>query len=376
MVLNRKVLLAIATLPMMLVATACTPSPEAGNNASPEAGNNASPQTGNNASSGQKITISGAGATFPAPLFQRWFDAYNRQVDPNVQVSYQSIGSGAGLEQYINNTVDFGASEAPITDSADRLKSFKATHPYEPIQIPMTGGFLSFSYNLPGVKDKELKLSRKTYCGIVNGKITRWSDAAIAADNPGLKIPDLALTFAHRSDGSGTTFVFTNHLKTVCPDWKSGAGTSVDWPVGVGGQGNEGVAAAIQQNEGAIGYLSYSYAALNKISSAVIENKAGTFIAPSPEAAGKALLDEPVPDNFALLVPDPAGKDSYPIVGLAWVMIYREYKDDAKWQAMRKVFEWSLGPEGKKVAEELLYVPIPDALAERIKKEFDTVNAK
>ncbi len=369
MVLNRKVLLAIATLPMMLVATACAPSPEAGNDASPDGTNVSS-------GSGQKITISGAGATFPAPIFQRWFDAYNRQVDPNVQVSYQSIGSGAGLEQYINDTVDFGASEAPITDSPDRLKSFKATHPYEPIQIPMTGGFLSFSYNLPGIKDQELRLSRTTYCGIVTGKITRWSDPAIAKDNPGLKIPDLALTFAHRSDGSGTTFVFTNHIQTVCPDWKSGAGTSVDWPVGIGGQGNEGVAATIQQNEGAIGYLSYAYAALNDISSAVIQNKAGTFIAPSPEAAGKALLDEPVPENFALLVPDPSGVDSYPIVGLAWVMIYREYEDDAKWQAMRKVFEWSLGPEGKKIAEELLYVPIPDALVERIKKQFDTVNAK
>lgn len=368
MVLNRKVLLGIASLPILLVATACTPSPEAGNDASP-AGQNVS-------GSGQRVTISGAGATFPAPIFQRWFDAYNRQVDSNVQVSYQSIGSGAGLEQYIKGTVDFGASEAPITDSADRLKSFKTAYNYDPIQVPMTGGFLSFSYNLPGVNDQELRLSRTTYCGIVTGKITRWNDPAIAKDNPSLKIPDLGITFAHRSDGSGTTFVFTNHIQTVCPDWKSGVGTSVDWPVGIGGQGNEGVAATIQQNEGAIGYLSYAYAALNDIDSALIENKAGTFIAPSPEAAGKALLDEPVPEDFALLVPDPAGKDSYPIVGLAWVMIYRNYEDDAKWQAMRKVFEWSLGPEGKKIAEELLYVPIPDALAERIKKQFDTVNAK
>lgn len=364
MILNRKVLLAVASLPMMLVATACAPNSEPG-----AGGQNVS-------ATGERVTISGAGATFPAPIFQRWFDAYNRQVNPNVQVSYQSIGSGAGLEQYINGTVDFGASEAPITDSPDRLKSFRAKYNYDPIQIPMTGGFLSFSYNLPGVEDQQLRLSRTTYCGIVTGKITRWRDPAIAADNPGLNIPDLPVTFAHRSDGSGTTFVFTNHIQTVCPDWPSGAGTSVDWPVGVGGQGNEGVAASIQQNPGAIGYLSYAYAALNDIDSALIENRAGTFIAPSPEAAGRALLDEPVPDNFALLVPDPAGKDSYPIVGLAWVMIYREYEDDAKWQAMRSVFEWSLGPEGKKLAEELLYVPIPEPLVERIKKQFDTVNAK
>jgi phosphate transport system substrate-binding protein len=366
MVLNRKVLLVIASLPMIWVATGCASTPEAGNQ-----GQNVSANR-----SGQRISISGAGATFPAPLFQRWFDAYNRQVDSNIQVSYQSVGSGAGLEQYINGTVDFGASEAPITDSPDRLKSFREKYNYEPLQIPMTGGFLSFSYNLPGVNDQELRLSRTTYCGIVTGKINRWSDPAIASDNPGLTIPDLPITFAHRSDGSGTTFVFTNHIQTVCPDWKAGTGTSVNWPVGIGGQGNEGVAATIQQNEGAIGYLSYAYAALNNINSALIENKAGNFIAPSPAAAANALLDEPVPDNFALLVPDPSGADSYPIVGLAWVMIYREYADDAKWQAMRNVFEWSLGPEGRKLAEELLYVPIPDALVERIKKEFDTVNAK
>ncbi|MBE9051215.1 phosphate ABC transporter substrate-binding protein PstS [Nostocales cyanobacterium LEGE 11386] len=368
MILNRKVLLAIASLPIVLVATACAPNSEPGSTA------NGGGQ--NVAATGERVAISGAGASFPAPLFQRWFDAYNRQVNPNTQVSYQSVGSGAGLEQYINGTVDFGASEAPITDSADRLKSFKDKYNYDPIQIPMTGGFLSFSYNLPGVEDQQLRLSRTTYCGIVTGKITRWNDPAIAKDNPGLKIPDLPVTFAHRSDGSGTTFVFTNHIQTVCPDWTGGAGTSVKWPVGIGGQGNEGVAATIQQNEGAIGYLSYAYAALNDIDSALIENKAGTFIAPSPEAAAKALLDEPVPDDFALLIPDPSGKDSYPIVGLAWVMIYRNYPDDAKWKAMRSVFEWSLGPEGKKVAEELLYVPIPDALVERIKKEFDTVNAK
>jgi phosphate transport system substrate-binding protein len=363
MVLNRKVLLVIASLPMMWVATGC--APEAGNQ-----GQNVSANRG-----GQIITINGAGATFPAPLFQRWFDTYNRQVNSNIRVSYQSVGSGAGLEQYINGTVDFAASEAPITDSPDRLKSFREKHNSEPLQIPMTGGFLSFSYNLPGVNNKELRLSRTTYCGIVTGRITRWTDPAITADNPGLTIPDLPITFAHRSDGSGTTFVFTNHLQTVCPDWKAGAGTSVDWPVGIGGQGNEGVAAAIQQNEGAIGYLSYAYAALNDINSALIENKAGNFIAPSPEAAAKALLDEPMPDNFALLVPDPAGAESYPIVGLAWVMIYRQYEDQAKWQAMRNVFEWSLGPEGRKLAEELLFVPIPDTLVERIKQELDTVNA-
>lgn len=357
MVLNRKVLLAVASLPILLGVTACAPSPQDGETRA------------------RIISISGAGATFPAPLFQRWFDAYNRQVDPNVQVSYQSVGSGAGLEQYINGTVDFGASEAPITDSPQRTASFIAAHGYDPIQVPMTGGFLSFSYNLPGIDNLQLRLSREAYCGIVTGKITQWTDPVIAAANPNLNLPDLPIVFAHRSDGSGTTFVFTNHINTVCPDWPAGAGTSVDWPIGIGGQGNEGVAASIQQNQGAIGYLSYAYAALNDIDSALIENKAGNFIAPSPEAAAKALLDEPIPDNFALLVPDPSGPESYPIVGLSWVMIYKNYEDDEKWQAMRRVFEWSLGPEGKALAEELLFVPIPDAIVQRIKGVFDTINA-
>jgi len=361
---HRKALLALASLPIVLGATACGPSPQGENGATPGQG------------SGQKISISGAGATFPAPLFQRWFDAYNREVDSNVQVSYQSVGSGAGLEQYINGTVDFAASEAPITDSADRTKSFIEAHGHDPIQVPMTGGFLSFSYNLPGIGNLQLKLPRTVYCGIVTGKINKWSDPAIAAANPDLTFPNLPITFAHRSDGSGTTFVFTNHIKTVCPDWKSGAGTSVDWPVGVGGQGNEGVAATIQQTEGAIGYLSYAYAALNDINSALIENKSGNYIEPTPEAAAKALLDEPVPEDFALLVPDPVGAESYPIVGLAWVMIYKNYDDDAKWQAMRKVFEWSLGPDGKAISEELLFVPLPDPLIERIKGVFDTINVK
>lgn len=361
MVLNRKVLLAAASLPMILVATGCAPD--------------SGQQTGTGTGTGQRLSISGAGATFPAPLFQRWFDAYNRQVDSNVQVSYQSVGSGAGLEQYINGTVDFGASEAPITDSADRTASFIAAYGHDPIQVPMTGGFLSFSYNLPGIDNLELKLSRESYCGIVTGQITQWNDPNIVADNPDLNIPNLPVLFAHRSDGSGTTFVFTNHIDTICPDWPAGAGTSVDWPVGIGGQGNEGVAASIQQNEGAIGYLSYAYAALNDIDSAMIENQAGNFLAPSPEAAGNALLDQPVPGDFALLVPDPSGPNSYPIVGLAWVMIYQNYDDDAKWQAMRQVFEWSLGPEGKALAEEMFYVPIPDPLVERIKGVFDTINA-
>lgn len=320
----------------------------------------------------QTIQLSGAGASFPAPLFQRWFAAYN-QVNPNVQVSYQSVGSGAGLEQTIAGTVDFGASEAPF--SGERLENFRSTYGYEPLQIPMTGGYISLSYNLPGVEDLELKLTPDIYCGIVAGDLTEWDDPRIRVINPDLELPEgLPVTWAHRSDGSGTTFLFTNHLEAACPDLELGVGTSVDWPVGIGGQGNEGVAATIQQEEGAIGYLSYAYAALNDIDSAQIRNAAGNFVTPNTESAASALLSEPVPDDFALLVPNPSGENDYPIVGVTWVMLYRNYADAAKWEALKEVLNWALtSDEGIAIAEELLYIPIPAPLVERIQAELDAV---
>ncbi|BAW97201.1 putative phosphate ABC transport substrate-binding protein [[Synechococcus] sp. NIES-970] len=323
--------------------------------------------------SGSTISISGAGASFPAPLFQRWFDTYNREVDSNVQVSYQSVGSGAGLEQYINGTVDFGASEAPITESEDRMASFRAAYPgTEPLQIPVVGGYVIFAYNLPGV-DAELRFSRETYCGIVNGDITNWNDAAIAADNDGVELPDLPITWVHRSDGSGTTFVFTNHIQTVCDQWTAGTGTTVEWPVGIGGQGNEGVAAGIQQNEGAIGYISYAFAELNDIPVARIENAAGNYPDPLPANAALAFEGEEIPEDFELLVPDPQNPDAYPIVGLTWAMVYRNYPDAAKWEALKSTIEWTLGPDGRAITEELYYVPMPDSLVERIQEALDSV---
>ncbi|TVR16796.1 MAG: phosphate ABC transporter substrate-binding protein PstS [Phormidium sp. GEM2.Bin31] len=321
---------------------------------------------------GGRVSISGAGATFPAPLFQRWFDTYNREVDSNVQVSYQSVGSGAGLEQYINGTVDFGASEAPM--QGDRLASFQAAYPYEPLQLPLVGGYVVFAYNLPGV-DEELRFSRETYCGMVGGTITNWNDPAIAEDNPGVDFPDLPVTWVHRSDGSGTTFVFTNHMDTICPDWPAGAGTSVDWPVGIGGQGNEGVAASIVQNEGAFGYVSYAFAQLNEIPVARIENAAGNFPDPLPANASLAFEGEEVPEDFALLVPDPQHPDAYPISGLVWVLVYREYDDAEKWETLKEVFEWTIGPEGQAITEELFYVPMPESLTDRIQEELDAVTA-
>ncbi|MEN9266356.1 MAG: phosphate ABC transporter substrate-binding protein PstS, partial [Thermostichales cyanobacterium BF4_bins_65] len=288
---------------------------------------------GTTSAQAQTIQISGAGATFPAPLFQRWFDAYNRTVNPNVQVSYQSVGSGAGLEQYINGTVDFGASEGPMNpqNNRSRYENFKAKFGYEPLQLPLGGGAIEFAYNIPGIGDQELILKRETYCGIVTGEITSWDDIRIKAQNPSIaqKLPRLPITWVHRSDGSGTTFVFTNHIRTVCPNWKAGFGTSVEWPVGIGAQGNEGVAATILQEPGAIGYVNQAYAELENMNTARLENKAGNIVAYSVEGATSA-LNAPIPDDFALLVPDPEGPNDYPIVGLFWVMLYREYPDQAK----------------------------------------------
>jgi phosphate transport system substrate-binding protein len=314
---------------------------------------------------GDVVALTGAGASFPAPLYQRWFAEYNQSVDPNVQVSYQSVGSGAGIEQYINGTVDFGATDAPV--SGDRLESFRAAYNTEPIQVPMAGGAVVLAYNLPGFDvDDEINLSRDAYCGIVTGEVTQWNDPLIAEQNEGVDFPDLPITFAHRSDGSGTTFIFVNHINEVCPGWEAGVGTSVDWPTGVGGQGNEGVAAQIQQNEGTIGYVEYAYAKLNEIPRAALENSSGNFIYPDAQAASLAFDGEEIPEDFGLLVPDPSNADAYPIAGLTWILVYPEYENAQTWEALRNVLEWSL-TEGTDIATELDYVPMPDTIVDRVR---------
>ncbi|MCF2970687.1 phosphate ABC transporter substrate-binding protein PstS [Synechococcus sp. Nb3U1] len=324
----------------------------------------------------QTIQISGAGATFAAPVLQRWFDAYNRTVNSNVQVSYQSVGSGAGLEQYINGSVDFGASEGPMNaqNNKSRYENFKAKYGYEPLQLPLAGGAIEFAYNLPGIESQELVLKRETYCAIVTGEIEKWNDIRIKAQNPTLvdRLPDLPITWVHRSDGSGTTFVFTNHINAACPNWTSGFGTSVEWPVGIGAQGNEGVAATIKQEEGAIGYVNQSYAKLENMSTARLENKAGNIVAFSPEAASAA-LNQPIPEDFALLVPDPEGSEHYPIVGLFWIMLYREYPDEAKLKALVDAVKWTQGPEGQAITRELDYIPMPQPVIDRIFAELDGI---
>ena len=367
--LKRRTFLATLSVLSLGMAVSCAPSsPDVAT--SPSAGS--SPSTGSSpasspAAGGGSASLSGAGASFPAPLYQRWFADYNKE-NSGVQISYQSVGSGAGVEQFLAGTVDFGATDAPL--KAEEREKFKAKYGAEPIQIPMTGGSVVFAYNLEGVKD--LKLSRAAYCGIVAGKITKWNDAAIAKANPGSTLPDQPIEFVHRSDGSGTTFQFTTHLKAACPDWQAGASKSVEWPVGTGAKGNEGVTAQIQQTPNAIGYTELSYAKQNNLTMASVENKSGKIITPSPDASAAAFKGETVPADFALTVPDPKGADAYPITGLTWLLLYPKYQDAAKGDALKTVVNWALD-KGKSTATELGYVPLDSDLTKKVTDELGKV---
>jgi len=307
-----------------------------------------------------QISLNGAGASFPAPLYLRWFGEY-RKLHPTQVINYQSVGSGAGIKLYIDKTVDFGATDQPLTDK-ERSKSL-AANIAKPIQVPMTAGAMVLAYNLPGVKS--LKLSRAAYCGIVLGEVKTWNDPLIVQDNQGVNLPDSAIFFIRRADSSGTTFIFTNHLKSACPRWQLGAGKSVKWQAGIASKGNEGVTAQVIQTVGAIGYTEYSYAQANKLTTAILQNKAGKFIPPSPAAACKAIASAPIPDDLVLLIPDPEDAAAYPIVGLTWLLIYEHYDQPAKAEAIKGMVKWAL-EDGKKYAEDLGYLPLPDQISTKV----------
>ena len=309
---------------------------------------------------GLEASLSGAGASFPAPLYQRWFSEYNKQ-NPGVEISYQSVGSGAGVEQYLQGTVDFGASDKPLSE--EERATFESTYGAAPIQVPMTAGSVVFAYNLPGVDN--LELPRETYCGIVNGDITEWNDPAIAQANPDAQLPEVPISWIHRSDGSGTTFLFTNHIQAACPNWEGGANKTVEWPTGIGAKGNEGITAQVAQTEGGIGYVEYAYARENGLSAAAIENKSGNIIAPSTEAASLVFEGETIPEDFALTVPDPANPEAYPIAGLTWLLLYPEYDDPTTAQALQDVINWAL-TDGDEYATELGYIPLSADVEERV----------
>ena len=309
--------------------------------------------------------LSGAGATFPAPLYQRWGVEYNK-VHPDVQVNYQSVGSGAGVKNFTAGVVDFGASDAAMTD-AEIAKVPKGV-----VMIPATAGELVFAYNLPGV-DK-LNLSREAMAGIYLGTVTKWNDPAIAKANPGAKLPNLPIQVAYRSDGSGTTYVFTQHLSAISKDFHDKVGTdkSVTFPVGVGGKGNEGVTALVKQSPGAIGYVEYGYAKGNGLAMANLENKSGKFVSPGGETGAKTLANVKLPENLRIWPVDPEDAGDYPIVSFTWLLLYKKYDDAAKLKALKDFVAYGL-TTGQSFSEALGYIPLPAPVVEKAQAALATV---
>jgi len=319
------------------------------------------------AGAGDSITLQGAGATFPAPLYQRWFTEYNK-LHPEVQINYQPLGSGAGIKQFTEGLVNFGASDAAMTD--EEIAAVKEGV----VLLPVTAGSIVLAYNLPGAP-KELRLSRAAYTGIFLGTITKWNDPAIASANPGATLPDTKITVVSRSDGSGTTYVFTQHLSAISPQWSSGPGTgkSVNWPVGVAGKGNPGVTALIKQTPGAIGYVEFAYAQQTGMPMVVLENKSGQYVKADLDTAKRALGSVALPSDLRAWLPDPGAPDAYPIVTYTWLLCYKKYADPKVAEALKAVIRYGLS-DGQRFSAELGYVPLPDSTVGAVTKALDTIS--
>ena len=355
----------LSALAFSVSLTACTGgTPNATDTASPGLTGGTGSTTAPVASGGASVSLTGAGASFPAPLYQRWFADYYKQ-NPNIQTTYQSVGSGAGVEQFTKGTVDFGASDVGMKPE-EIAKVAKGV-----VLLPMTAGSVVIAYNLPDVKG--LKLTREVYADIFAGKIKSWDDAKIAAANTGAKLPKLPITIVHRSDGSGTTAVFTKHLSAISADWKKiGSGKTVNWPAGVGAKGNEGVTAQLQQTPGTIGYTEYGFAKQQNLSMAILENKAKKFVEPTPESGAKTLASVTLPADLQAFIVDPEGADSYPIVTYTWILAYKKYDDPKKAEALKKVIDWSL-TEGQKTSSELGYIPLPAEVVTKVQAAAKTI---
>jgi phosphate transport system substrate-binding protein len=302
-----------------------------------------------------KIQINGAGATFPFPIYSKWFSEYNK-LHPNVEINYQSVGSGAGIRQLTNQTVFFGASDGPMTNEQLQGAPGKVLH------LPTVLGAVVPVYNIAGV-NAELKFTGALLADIFLGKITKWNDPAIAKLNEGVNLPATDITVAHRSDGSGTTYIWADYLGKVSPDWKTkvGIATSVNWPVGVGGKGNEGVAGLVSQTPGAIGYVELIYALQTKISYGTVQNMDGEFVkasVPSVTAAAAAAAGQ-MPPDFRVSITNAPGKGVYPISSFTWLLFYENPKDKAQAKAMVDFMKWAL-TDGQKYCAELGYAPLPD----------------
>ena len=309
------------------------------------------------------LDITGAGATFPYPIYAKWADAYRKET--GIGMNYQSIGSGGGIKQIAAKTVDFGASDMPL--KPEELEKTGM------IQFPTVIGGDVPVVNLKGIMPGQLKLSGAVLADIYLGKINKWNDPAIAGLNAGVQLPASAINVVHRSDGSGTTFIWTNYLSKMSPEWKSkvGEGTSVNWPVGVGGKGNEGVASYVQRIEGSIGYVEYAYVLQNKMAFALVRNREGNFVAPSAKAfqAAAAGADWKASPGMYVILTDAPGKDAWPIAGATFILMHRTQDKPENAREVLKFFDWAYA-KGDRLAQELDYVPMPDGVVRLIQSNW------
>ena len=315
--------------------------------------------------------LTGAGATFPAPIYQRWFSEYAK--DHQVQINYQAIGSGGGIRQFTEGTVDFGATDGPMTDSMITAVQGNVVH------LPTVLGAVVLTYNLPTLGNIKLKLDGATIAAIFLGRITRWNDPRIAAMNPGVSLPALDLVVAHRSDGSGTSYVFTDYLSKVSPDWSSqvGKSTAVNWPVGLGGKGNDGVTQQVRSVEGAIGYVELVYAVSNHLPYAQVKNAAGQYVTPSLQtvtaaAAGANITAE---SDFRVSITNAGGATSYPISSFTWLLIKKNNTDRFKAKAIRDFLNWMVSPAAQGMTQALNYAPLPKPVADLVRARIQTLQA-
>ncbi len=316
--------------------------------------------------------MNAAGATFPYPMYSKWFSEYHK-LHPDIEINYQSIGSGGGIRQVTEGTIDFGASDMPMTDA--QLAEAQTKLKTNVLNIPTVLGADVPAYNIPGVTG-ELKFTPEALAGIFLGKITKWNDKAITSVNPGVKFPDRPITVVHRSEGSGTTFIWTDYLSKISSEWKSkvGSGTSVQWPVGLGGKGNEQVAGTIRQQEGAIGYIELIYALQNNIAFGSVRNAAGNFVKASLDSVTAAAASAPdMPADFRVSITNAPGKDAYPISSFTWLLIPEQSKDPAKGKIVADFLNWMV-TDGQKMTNALSYAPLPDNVAQKVKEAIKQVH--
>jgi len=322
--------------------------------------------SGNGGGASETVKLQGAGASFPAPLYSKWFKAYGAS-HPNVQIDYQSVGSGSGVKSFIDKTVDFGASDAAMSsEEIGRVDPALGTQ-----LLPMTAGSIVITYNLPDIK--ELKLSRKAYSGIFLGTVKKWNDPLIAKENPGVKLPDSPINVIVRADSSGTTFVFTKHLSAISPEFAKSPGVNKmpNWPVGTRSKGNEGVTASVKTTPGSVGYIEFGYAKSQDMPMATLENKSGKYITPTTASGQAAIASVQLPEDMIVWASDPQAQDAYPIVTYTWLLCYKKY-DKKKLAVLVDLLNYSL-TDGQRDAEPLGYIPMPAPVVEKVKAALQNI---